>query len=138
MDEFYNKTVTLYNMAKGATSLDSDTWYPTLLSNVRLLINKGANIGSVGASDADSAKLSIKDEYLIKPYMKPIAWKNSNNKADYFTLDENSFFVAGDTTAESTASDDFFNYMKNKYDDCYKITTADRYELIPHFEVGGK
>ena len=47
------------------------------------------------------------------------------------------FFVEGDTTAEVPAESNFFAYMKQKYDNCFKVTNVDVFELIPHLEVGG-
>lgn len=46
--------------------------------------------------------------------------------------------MRGDVAAEYTGQEDFFNYMKENFDGVYKITTVDRYDLIPHLEVGGK
>jgi len=34
--------------------------------------------------------------------------------------------------------DGFFSFMKENYSNCFKITSVDRFEIIPHFEVWGK
>lgn len=137
-DIFYNKTVTVYNRSVEGL-LGKETWFPTVLENVRLLITKGENISKSGMESADSAKLFIKTDNLPKEYKKPLEWQNLNaeDKALTFTLTSGTdFFVEGDTSAEEPEQD-FFSYMKEKYDNCFKITNADAFELIPHLEVGG-
>lgn len=139
MDIFYNKTVTVYNRYEDAET-GAEVWCPTVLEKVRLLINKGENVSKSGNDSADSAKLFIKTNNLPKNYKKPLEWQNLSpeDKADNFTLTSaKDFFVEGDTTAEEILESDFFSYMKRKYDNCFKITNVDVYELIPHFEVGG-
>lgn len=138
-DIFYNKTVTVYNKTTEGL-MGKETWYPTVLENVRLLINKGENVSKTGLESADSAKLSIKTDNLSKPYKKPLEWQNlsAEDKAKNFTLTSGfDFFVEGDTSGEEIQESDFFSYMKGKYDNCFMIKNVDVFELIPHFEVGG-
>lgn len=139
-DVFYNKTVTVYNRSVEGL-MGKETWYPTVLENVRLLIAKGENISKTGMESADSAKLSIKMENLSKEYKKPLEWQNlsAEDKAKTFTLTSGvDFFVENDTSSEVPTESDFFSYMKEKYDNCFKITNADVFGLIPHLEVGGE
>ena len=42
-DIFYNKTVTVYNKTSDDL-MGSETWYATILKNVRLIVTKGANV----------------------------------------------------------------------------------------------
>ena len=135
-DIFYNKTVTVYNRYED----EKEIWYPTVLKNVRLLVNRGENVSKSGTESADSAKLSIRTVGLKKPYKKPLEWQglSEEEKVKTFTLtSKEDFFVEGDTSAEEILESDFFSYMKEKYDNCFKMTNVDTYELIPHFEVGG-
>lgn len=135
-DIFYNKTVTIYNRHED----EKEMWFPTVLENVRLQINRGENVSKSGTDSADSTKLSIMMDSLEKPFMKPLEWQklSEEDKQASFTLTSNEdFFVEGDTTAEEILESDFFSYMKRKYDNCFKMTNVDVYELIPHFEVGG-
>lgn len=135
MDEFYSKTVTVYNKTTAEDTSGTETWYATVLTNVRLLVAKGANIATSGLTSADSARLSIP---LPAHYLQPVAWQKEENKAGFFTFTSGEdFFVEGDTHEEDTTQDDFFSYMKAKYDNCFKVTTCDKYDLIPHLEVGG-
>lgn len=138
MDPFYNKTVTVYNKCQ-EESAGSPIWYPTVLTGVRLLVTKGANIAVSGTDSADTARLHIKANNLPKPYLKPVEWQNTKAKEQYFTLtDGKDFFVEGDTLNEDTRRKGFMAYMKGKYDNCFEVTNVDSYDLIPHFEVGGK
>ena len=139
-DIFYNKTVTVYNRTVEGL-MEKETWYPTVLKDIRLLITKGENVSKSGMESADSAKLFIKTDKLSKEYKKPLEWQNlsAEDKAKTFTLTSGvDFFVEGDTTAEVPTESDFFSYMKEKYDNCFKVTNADVFELIPHLEVGGR
>lgn len=136
MDPFYNKTVTLYNRYEDDDG--EEHWYPTVLENVRLQITKGANVTTSGLDTADTAKLFVKKTGIPKEYRKPLQWQSEEEKEKYFTFAEGSdFFVEGDTS-ESQITDDFFATMKAIYDDCYLISNVDVYDLIPHWEVGGK
>lgn len=120
--------------------MEKETWHPTVLKNVRLLVNRGENISKSGMESADSAKLFIKTSNLSIPYKKPLEWQNlsAEDKAKCFTLvSGEDFFVEGDTSAEEISESGFFSYMKGKYDNCFKVTNVDVFELIPHLEVGG-
>lgn len=138
-DIFYNKTVTVYNKTTDGL-MGNETWYPTVLKNVRLLVTKGANVSKSGMDSADAASLYIKFEILsedAKEYLSPKEWLRLAEKEKYFTfISGEDFFVEGDTCTEE-AGEDFFSYMKGKYDNCFKVTNVDRYELIPHLEIGG-
>lgn len=140
-DIFYNKTVTVYNKTTDGL-MGKETWYATVLENVRLLVTKGANVSKSGMDSADAAKLYIKQELLKdcdKSYLPAKEWKRMPDKCKNFFYTFTSvedFFVEGNTSEEKQ-TEDFFEYMKDKYDNCFRVTNVDRYELIPHLEVGG-
>ena len=138
-DIFYNKTVTVYNRtAEGL--MEKETWYPTVLENVRLLLVNSKNVSKTGLNNADSVKLFIKTDNLSKDYKKPLEWQNlsAEEKENSFTLTCGvDFFVEGDVSKESVQENDFFSYMKQKYDNCFKVMNVEVFELIPHLEVGG-
>lgn len=108
--------------------------------NVRLIVTKGANVSNSGLDSADSAKLYVRWDFLpedTKKYLQPKAWQQSAEKESNFTFTGGAdFFVEGDTSQENPC-EDFFTYMKEKYDNCFKVTNVDDYNLIPHIEVGG-
>lgn len=120
--------------------MGSETWYATVLKNVRLIVTKGANVSNSGLDSADSAKLYVRWDFLpedTKKYLQPKAWQQSAEKESNFTFTGGAdFFVEGDTSQENPC-EDFFTYMKEKYDNCFKVTNVDDYNLIPHIEVGG-
>ena len=60
-------------------------------------------------------------------------------KQKYFTfVPAEDFFVKGDCTGATLPENGAFQWMQDNYDDCYKVTTIDKYEdILPHFEVGG-
>ncbi len=62
-DIFYNKTVTVYNKTSDDL-MGSETWYATVLKNVRLIVTKGANVSNSGLDSADSAKLYVRWDFL--------------------------------------------------------------------------
>lgn len=143
-DAFYNKTVTIWN--KSADGLwETEAWYPTVIKNVRLLVSRGNNIQNSGNAAADSARLHIDDSISdpARPYVPPADWKRlpDDEKEKFFTLESenDSFFVEGDTTSENPSlQENFFEHMKMNYSNCFKISSVDRFEVIPHFEVWGK
>jgi hypothetical protein len=138
-DIFYNKTITLYNLAVSDDVMENETWYPTVLENVRLIEKMGHNSSKNGNSEANTARLHIMlDDSLDKPFMKPREWARELNKDNYFTAcQEHDFFVIGDTSIEDCETPDFFNYMKKNYDGVYRITDVGIFDLIPHLEIGG-
>ncbi len=137
-DVFYNKTITVFNHSASDDVLSEDTWLPTVLTNVRVLETRGRNVSKSGIEAADSVKIHIKTDNLTKPYVEPIAWAGLQDKSSAFTLcQEQDFIVIGDVS-NTTITDNFFEVMKEAHDGVYKITNVDKYELIPHLEVGGK
>lgn len=143
-DPFYNKTVTIWNKYTDGL-METEIWLPTLVENVRLLVSKGNNVMNSGLDTADSARLHIMDGVSVpgKPYLDAIEWGRLSNeeKPLYFTLESenDSFFVEADTAAVDPADNtNFFNFMKENHHNCFKITSVDRFGIIPHWECWGK
>lgn len=143
-DSFYSKSVTIWNKYTDGLA-ETEVWLPTLIENVRLLVSKGNNVMVSGLDTADSARLHIMDDVSVpgKPYIDPITWSglSSEEKAKYFTLESenDSFFVEGDVVAvSSSGKDNFFDYMKRSCNNCFRMTSVDRFEIIPHWECWGK
>ena len=119
-DIFYNKTVTVYSKTTEGVE-GTETWYPTVLKNVRMLVSRGADTSKNGTDSADSAKLYVKPGMLpegSKGYLPEKEWGRLPQKCKQY------FYT-------------FFGYMKERYDNCFMVTNVDRYDLIPHLEVGG-
>lgn len=140
MGFFDNKTVTLFNRSFDAET-EEETYYPTLLEGVDLVETKGANVSKSGMDSADAAKLFVCIGDVNKTYMEPKAWDalTEDEKKNYITFHSTEdFFVKGDQTAVDLPETDAYEWMRNNFDDVYKVTNIDKYEdILPHFEVGG-
>lgn len=140
MGFFDNKTVTLFNRSFNAET-EEETYYLTLLEGVDLVETKGANVSKSGMDSADAAKLFVCIGDVNKTYMEPKAWDalTEDEKKNYITFHSTEdFFVKGDQTAVDLPETDAYEWMRNNFDDVYKVTNIDKYEdILPHFEVGG-
>lgn len=125
-DLFYKDTVTVWNWQGDTGNLWAEgSWVPTVIQNTRLLVSRGNNIQTSGNSEADTARLHIHDEWS--------EWAGEL----VLRADGKAFFTAGDTS-ESSTDGNFFENMKKAVRDCYLITSVDRFDIIPHWEVWGK
>lgn len=140
MGFFDNKTVTLFNRSFNAET-EEETYYPTLLEGVDLVETKGVNVSKSGMDSADAAKLFVCIGDVNKTYMEPKAWDTltEDEKKNYITFHSTEdFFVKGDQAAVDLPETDAYEWMRNNFDDVYKVTNIDKYEdILPHFEVGG-
>lgn len=140
-DIFYKDTCTIWN--KHIDGIwETEIWFPTVVKNVRILVSRGNNIQSSGNSAADSVRLHIMDgtSKFDKLYMDYKDWARltAAEKMEFATLtsENESFFTVGDSSKE-VSTNNFFSVMKEKYNS-YRISSVDRFEVIPHFEVWGK
>lgn len=140
MGFFDNKTVTLFNRSFNAET-EEETYYQTLLDGVDLVETKGVNVSKSGMDSADAAKLFVCIGDVNKTYMEPKAWDalTEDEKKNYITFHSTEdFFVKGDQAAVDLPETDAYEWMRNNFDDVYKVTNIDKYEdILPHFEVGG-
>ncbi len=136
---FGNDVVTVFNRY-----FDDDTetekWFPTLLTNVNLVITNGMNIEKSGLESADKVKLFLDEKASTIPFLSKRMWNALSNKTEGFTFQEGEdFFVKGDFINIQIPDEDFLEYMLNTYDDVFRVTTVDVFEnVMPHMEVGGK
>lgn len=146
----FDKTITLFNRYEGE---DGVTWYPHVIHNCQLIADKAANVEKSGISDADAARLIIESTETTEgiffdgvQYLKPKAWKASENPAETLTFQEKTdFFMEGEYSTEPVIESDymtlgqegFYHYMNETHDDVFLITTVAMYSLIPHVEIGG-
>lgn len=148
----YTNTVTIFNKYKTAQGI---TWYPTVLHNVNLNIDKGANVAKTGLESADTAKLHVR--YVLadgaitiagKPYKGPKEWaaQAADKSSGSLTFTGGTdFFIRGEydetpvNDADQAYKNGFYDYINKTHDDVFLITTVGGpYKLIPHFEIGGK
>lgn len=149
----YEKTVTIFNFHETASG--TACWYPHVIPNVDLNIDRGAIIKKYGPNCTDNAELHIayeSDQIYITdqsdrklPWMPPKAWKNQEEgkQAESITFGLNDFFMLGEWPEETINEDDypngFYQYMNSQNDFVFKITmVGGPYVVIPHFEITGK
>lgn len=148
----YSDTITLFNrFDTGADYL----WFPTVIRNVDLNMDRAAIIAKYGENAADNARLHIRcqiDHGNItvgnKTYYPPKEWRAQAQAAaatsitfatgqnfDFFILDE-----WGNTEPVNDADyvDGFYNFCNTIYDYCFAITSVAKYSVIPHFEIMAK
>lgn len=149
----YNSTITLFNREENRTG---DVWYPTVIHNVNLNMDKAAILAKYGAESQDSAILHIRytrdgENILIggKPWLPPKVWEEQEDHAKAVTFTEGSrfdFFWVGDWGSEEPVKDtdyisdtDFYTYMNRTHDYVFAISSVGGpYSVIPHFELMGK
>lgn len=148
----YQDTITIFNRKTG-TALTGDTWYPTVIRNVNLNIDRAAILAKYGPETNDTAVLSIRfkpaaGEALIdcgndvrKPWMPPKSWDGTvnsltfNPSGDFFWMGEWNGGIVSDSQYKG---DGFFGYMNKTQDYVYKVSSVAMYSVIPHFEIMGR
>ena len=140
----YHDTITLFNRKKNS---DSDVWYPTIIENVNLNIDKAAILAKYGAESQDKVMLSIRyktdgQDVIIagKPWMPPKMWDGTEDSVTFNP--DGDFFWKGEWTggivADDGYTDGFYSYMNNTHDYVFAISSVAQYSIIPHFEIMGK
>lgn len=146
----FDKTITIFNRYH---SRQGDTWYPHVIHNVQLTMDKASMVAKYGAESKDSASLIINTSNDMSidgiAYLPPKKWSQLVNEelGEYITLNDNAlyfdFFIVGEYPDKTPIVDDeytdgFYNHMNIEYDYVYAITSVASYTLIPHFEVLAK
>ena len=147
----FSDVVTVFNHYKSRLG---DMWYPTVVRNANLLIDKAAIVAKYGAESKDNAILNIHyqtvdGQILIdgKPYLPPKEWERQTNDklAESITFTSGTdfdFFMLGEYhTTKPIADDDyvdgFYNHVNSEYDFVFAVTSVAKYTAIPHFEIMG-
>lgn len=133
-----------------------DSWYPTVIHNVQLNMDRAAIVEKYGADAKDSAVLNIrysvdngKKVIAGKQWLPPKEWEKSDSKNEAVTFtagDRFDFFWLGDWGDESPVYDsdyifdlDFYTHMNKAHDYVFAISSVGGpYTTIPHFEILGK
>ena len=147
----YSDKITLFNHYKSRLG---GMWYPTVIHNANLLIDKAAIIAKYGAESNDNAILNIHYDLVDgqimvdgKPYLPPKEWDAQTNDllagSITFTSGKDfDFFMLGEyPTTKPIADDDyidgFYNHVNSEYDFVFAVTSVAKYSAIPHFEIMG-
>lgn len=149
----YADTITLFNRKEGRMG---DTWYPSILRNVQLNIDKAAILAKYGAESQDKAVLNIRytqdgENKMVgeKPWLSPKQWEALPLPEKALTFTDGSrfdFFWLGEWEdeeplydADYSADGDFYTYMNRTHDFVFAVTAVGGpYSVIPHFEILGK
>lgn len=147
----YSDTITVFN--RKASRL-GDMWYPTILRNVNLNIDKATLVQTYGENTADNVMLNVAYDLVDgvktiggKKYLLPKEWSKQTHddcaKTITFASGEDfDFFMVGEYPEEPVNDDDyidgFYNYMNKEYDEVYAITSVGIFSVIPHLQITGK
>lgn len=147
----YNDTITLFNRY---SSNAGDIWFPTVLYNVDVNLDKAVAVSKFGENTTDKGQVHIKYQtkggvpYVkAKRYVLPKEWENQltdeqKNSITFTSGEEFDFIYVGEYPEALIKDDDytkgFFDYMKKTYDEVYAITSVAKYDVIPHFEISIK
>ena len=147
----FDKTITVFNKYDDGTG--NITWYPHVLHNCQLIVDKAAKVAASGLESADAASLIIDYQdtdggifFDGVEYTGPKDWRAAENREKYitFTEKEDFFFVGefpedpvNDEEYQTMLTEGFYDHMNKRYDDVYLISTVAVYTLIPHVEIGG-
>ena len=142
----YADTITLFNKKPGSRG-QADVWYPTIVENVDLNIDRAAILAKYGPESQDSAVLHIRYKtdsrgvvVADKPWLPPKEWDGTE---DAVTFAQGDFFFKGKweggiVTDEDYPDAGFYGYMNKNNDYVFLISSVAKYSVIPHFEIMGK
>lgn len=151
----YKDTVTLFIRKEGD---EGDTWFPAILRNVHLNMDRAAIMAKYGAEAADNAELHVRytqdggeKKVAQKVWKPPKEWEKLLDKTGAITFtpgDRFDFFWLGDWESEDPVYDTdytgsaytgFYNFMNRNFDHVFAISSVGGpYSVIPHFEILGK
>lgn len=147
----YNDVVTVFNRYENSSGV---FWYPSVLKNVNLNIDKGYVLQQFGAGTEDNAILHVKykeesGSKMIghKRWLPPKEWDRQTNdllseSITFYGGNDFDFFWMGEWEGTELVNDDeyngFYSYMSKKYDFVFRITNVSIHSLIPHFEIAGR
>lgn len=142
----YKSTITVFNKKPGARG-QGDTWYPTVIKNVNIIIDRAAIVAKYGQETQDNAILNVRYKILNgeimvaeKPWSPPKEWDGTE---DSITFASGDFFWKGEWTGgiisdEGYGDEGFYAYMNRIHDFVFSISSVAILSVIPHFEIMGK
>jgi hypothetical protein len=144
-------TVTVFNRYD-ATPTDT-RYYATVIEGVKLQVDKAAAVSTSGLKDVDAMWCSIPytptDSGITINgtfHLSPKEWSAQTGDAmeQSLTFDEGrDILMDGEWDGPKVVYDSdyirvgFLGYLRSRFDGVYLINSASRYDLIPHFEIGG-
>ena len=147
----YNDVVTVFNRYENSSGV---FWYPSVIKNVNVNIDKGYVLRQYGADSQDNAILNVKyhladGKKMVckKTYLPPKEWENQTNdllseSITFYGGNDFDFFWIGEWEGTEPINDDdyngFFSYMSKKHDYVFRISLVSEFSVIPHFEITGR
>lgn len=138
----YQDTITLFNRKPGK---NGDIWYPTVIKNVNLNIDRASILAKYGQESQDSAILFVKiepgDKVAGKPWMPPKAWDGTEDALTFGT--NGDFFWKGEWTGgivsdTEYSTEGFYGHMNRTHDYVFVVSSVAKYSAIQHFEIMGR
>lgn len=159
LDSLYCQTITLFNRVsrRGEPTM----WIPTVITGVHLVTRKSSSWSNNGGKSVNDVTLHIRfqndgDKILVKcgkegqtykQWCEPRAWKKLDGAEGFITFshgnnDNFDFFIEGEFTEfpypisdENFEFSGFYAYMLENYDNVFAIKAANKFTVIPHFEI---
>ena len=147
----YKDTITLFN--RYVDSMGNTMWFPHVLTDVNLNVDRSVIVNKYGEQSKDNAVLNVKYHFVDNnkmvndfPYLDPKEWEKQVNddlpKSITFAQGNDfDFFMLGNYGSEEVIEDSkgtFFREMQQEYNNVYAITSVAEYSVIPHFQITGK
>lgn len=166
LDGLYRQTITLFNRVsrKGEPTM----WIPTVIDGVHLVVRKSSSWDRNGGKNANDVRLHIQykksgEDRLVlcrtgvksnidgyRKWCDPRSWKRLVDTEGFITFaygedNDFDFFMEGvfDEYDGPISDANFehkglYGYVKLNYDNVFIVSSAQKFETIPHFEISGR
>lgn len=145
----FSSTITLFNF-HAATGC----WYPSVISGVELGVASSSSLAREGRKNAntcialihtnDRSARKLTTSAGVKSYTGPKEYAKCVDPGVRYTFTlEQDFIYEGawpDLTpiVESQEDEGLYQKMNDQYDGVHMIQSAEFFQLLPHFEIGGR
>lgn len=146
----YDAEVIVYNRVDNGTDfVGTAMWYGQRLEHVRVELQQKQTIGADGTTAASTCTIKIYDADLPLPVLTRQLWEAAPEKS--ITFDGETYLLIvkkADLNREvidapkgiiedSLYASGLPAYLHDTYGMAYRVTVAEHYSLIPHWEVSG-
>ena len=143
----FKNTITVFNFHE-----KTGTWYPSVIPGTDLGAARASSKTASGLANADvvtllincSAEPHIETSAGRKPYIEPKEYAKCEHPEAHITFTpECDFFMKGAwpdlTPVDDDAYDEgYYHELNTEHDGVYMISSVDFFDLLPHFEIGGR
>lgn len=146
----YDAEVIVYNRVdSGGDFTETAIWYGQRLGHVRAELQQKQTIGTDGTTAASTCTIKIHDADLPLPVLTRPLWEAEPERS--ITFDSETYLLIAKKedlnreitdAPEGTIRDGEYAsglpaYLHDTYGMTYRVTAAEHYSLIPHWEVSG-